>query len=330
MKKTPPATLRSEIYQAMRAALESDPTVILIGEDIRDYGGAFAVTGDLFSHFDDRVINAPISENSFVGVAIGAALGGLRVVVEIMFMDFIALAMDQIVNHAAKINYMYADQLSVPIVIRTPYGGYRGYGPSHSQTLAAWFVNVPGLKVVAPGAPAHAQSLLRNAIADDNPVLYLEHKLLYSAPFSGEDADRVDLPIGKARIARPGTDCTVVTYGWGVQLALRAAEALAEQDGLSAEVLDLVTLRPYDAEAVFESVRRTGKAVFLEEGVKTGGVMGEVCSAVAEECLYDLDGGLVRVGARDLPIPSSTTAENMVLPGVNDVVAAVRKAVHVD
>jgi len=323
------ATMRSELYEALRAEMEADPSVILIGEDIRDYGGAFGVTGDLYRLFGERVINAPISENSFVGVAVGAALGGLRPVVEIMFMDFITLAMDQIVNHAAKIHYMYAGQLSVPLVIRAPYGGYRGYGPSHSQTLAAWFMNVPGLKVVVPSGPSHAGALLRRAIRDDNPVLFLEHKLLYGVRLSDDEAGRTDLPLGRARIARPGADCTVVTFGWGVRLALRAAETLAGQDGLDVEVLDLVTLQPYDRRAVCESVRRTGKAVFLEEGPRTGGVMGEVCSAVAEECLYDLDGGLVRVGAHDLPVPAAISAEAMVLPAVDDVVAAVRRAVRV-
>ncbi len=316
-------TFRDELYRALRQGLEGDPKLLLMGEDIREYGGAFAVTGDLHELFPDRVINTPISENGFVGVATGAALGGMRVVVEIMFMDFIALAMDQIVNHAAKVFYMYAGQLSVPIVIRTPFGGYRGYGPSHSQTLASWFLSVPGLKVVVPSDASHAGGLLRHAIADDNPVLFLEHKLLYGR--KAAVADPEDLPIGRARLARPGADVSIVTYGFGVHLAWQAASHLAE-DGIDAEIIDLVTLKPYDSEAVFASVRKTGKAVFLEEGVTVGGVMAEVCAAVAENCLYDLDGGLVRVGAADLPIPAAIDAEAMVLPGVQDVVAAARRA----
>ena len=326
MTDTQPATFRSELYAAMRAELESNPHLLVMGEDICEYGGAFAVTSDLYRLFPGRVINTPISENSVVGVAVGAALGGMRVVVEIMFMDFIALAMDQIVNNAAKIHYMYAGQLCVPIVIRTPYGGYRGYGPSHSQSLAAWFMSVPGLKVVVPSEAAHAGALLRAAIRDDNPVLFLEHKVLYGERLSAEAA-REDIPIGKARTAREGTDVTVITYGLGVRLALRAAELLA-QDGLGVEVLDLVTLKPYDAEAVFASVRRTGKAVFLEEGVVTGGVGAELCAAVAEQCLFDLDGALLRVGARDLPVPSAPSAETLVLPSVDDVVRAVRQVVE--
>jgi pyruvate/2-oxoglutarate/acetoin dehydrogenase E1 component len=315
-------TFCDELYRALREEMERDPSLVLLGEDIRDYGGAFAVTRDLHRLFPDRVINTPISENSFVGVATGAALGGMRVVVELMFMDFVALAMDQIVNHATKMHYMYGGQISVPIVLRMPFGGYRGYGPSHSQTLASWFLSVPGLKVVVPSSAAHAAGLLKAAIRDDNPVLFLEHKLLYGQKLAGEPAD---LRIGRARIAREGADVSIVTYGFGVHLALQAAQQLSAE-GLEAEVVDLVTLKPYDAEAVFASVRKTGKAVFLEEGVKTGGVGAELCAAVAENCLWDLDGRLVRVGAKDLPVPAAIQAEALVLPSVADVVRAVRHA----
>ncbi len=266
-----PTTFRGELRRTLGDEMESDPTLLVLGEDVRQYGGAFAVTGDLYRRFPERVLNTPISENSFVGVAVGAALGGLRVVVEVMFMDFVTLAMDQIVNHAAKLHYIYGGQLCVPIVIRTPYGGYRGYGPSHSQSLAAWFMHVPGLKVVVPSDTAHVAALLRRAIRDENPVLFLEHKLLYDQRL-GEHSPRQDLPIGRARLAREGEDVTVVTYGLGVSLALQAARQFSAR-GVSLEVLDLVTLKPYDREAVFASVRKTGKAVFLEEGVVTCGVM---------------------------------------------------------
>jgi len=319
-------TFCDELYRALREEMERDTSLILLGEDIREYGGAFAVTRDLHRLFPERVFNTPISENSFVGLATGAALGGLRVVVEIMFMDFIALAMDQIVNHAAKVHYMYAGQFCVPIVLRMPFGGYRGYGPSHSQTLAAWFMSVPGLKVVVPSSASHAGSLLKQAIRDNNPVLFLEHKLLYGQKAEGERAASGELRIGQARIARPGADVSVVTYGFGVQLALQAAAQLAPE-GLDVEVVDLVTLKPYDAGTLFASVRKTRKAVFLEEGVMTGGVGAEVCAAVAENCLWDLDGRLVRVGARDLPVPAAVEAEALVLPGVPDVVRAIRQAV---
>jgi pyruvate/2-oxoglutarate/acetoin dehydrogenase E1 component len=318
-----PPTFCDELRRALGEALEQDPRLILMGEDIREYGGAFAVTRGLHERFPDRVINTPISENSFVGAAVGAAMGGLRVVVELMFMDFVTLAMDQIVNHAAKMHYMYGGQVRVPIVVRLPFGGHRGYGPSHSQTLASWFMTVPGLKVVAPSSAAHAAALLTAAIRDDDPVLFLEHKLLYGQRLDGEAQDVAHL--GRARVVRPGADVTIVTYAHGVHLALQAAGQLAP-DGIDAEIVDLVTLKPYDVQRVLASVRKTGKAVFLEEGVKTGGVMAELCSAVAEGCLYDLDGRLIRVGARDLPIPAAIEAEAMVLPGIADVVRAARAA----
>jgi acetoin:2,6-dichlorophenolindophenol oxidoreductase subunit beta len=316
-----PSTFRTEICRALAEGLEADPRLILMGEDICGYGGAFAVTGDLHERFPDRVINTPISEGGFIGVATGAAVGGMRVVAEIMFMDFITLAMDQLVNHAAKLHYMYAGQVRVPLVVRTPFGGYRGYGPSHSQSLAAWFMNVPGLKVVAPGSAEQAAALLIAAIADDNPVLFLEHKLLYGEPV-GEDGPDATAEIGKARIAREGENVSVITYGYGVRLAEQAAEHLTGE-GIRVEIVDLVTLKPYDAETVFASVRKTGRAVFLEEGPTCAGVTAELCAAVAEHCLWDLDGGLARVGARDLPIPSSGPAERMVLPSPADVVSAV-------
>jgi pyruvate/2-oxoglutarate/acetoin dehydrogenase E1 component len=329
MSATESRTFCDELYHALRDEMERDPKLILLGEDIREYGGAFAVTRDLHKRFPGRVLNAPISENSFVGVATGAALGGLRVVVEIMFMDFVTLAMDQIVNHAAKVHYMYAGQFSVPIVMRMPFGGYRGYGPSHSQTLTSWFLSVPGLKVVVPSCPSHAGSLLKAAIRDGNPVLFLEHKLLYGRKVAeglhGAPGKEL-LRIGQARVARQGSDVSIVTYGFGVHLALQAAQQLSAE-GLGAEVVDLVTLKPYDAETIFASVRKTGKAVFLEEGVKTGGVGAEICAAVAENCLWDLDGRLVRVGAKDLPVPAAVEAEALVLPGVADVVRAAREAV---
>lgn len=325
MSPTESQNFRREIRAALRDTMEARPALLLMGEDVGEYGGAFAVSDDLHEQFPDRVMNVPISENSYVGTAVGAALDGAPVVTEIMFMDFITLAMDQIVNHAAKVNYMYADQLSVPLVIRTPYGGYRGYGPSHSQSLASWFMSVPGLKVVAPSGADTAYHLLRRSIADPNPVLFLEHKLLYEDRLPGGVGARRDIRPGRARIVRQGEDVTVVTYGLGVKMARRAADRLREED-VHVEIVDLLTLKPYDRETIFGSVRRTGKAVFLEEGVLTGGVGAELCSAVAEECLWDLDGRLIRVGARDLPIPCAPAAEKMVLPGVAEITSAVKRA----
>lgn len=315
---------RTEIHDTLRAEMEARPGLLFIGEDVREYGGAFAVSQDLHEDFPDRVINAPISENSYVGVAVGAALDGDPVVTEIMFMDFITLAMDQITNHASKMNYMYADQLTVPLVIRTPYGGYRGYGPSHSQTLASWFMSVPGLKVVAPSSARHVQSLLRQSIADNNPVLFMEHKLLYDDRMEDPTAERHQLDIGQAWTVRSGKDVSIITYGLTVKLAQRAAHLLAEED-IDVEIIDLITLKPYDTGRIFQSIRKTGKAVILEEGVVRGGIGAEICATIAENCLWDLDGQLVRVGAHDIPIPCAPESEKMILPGVDDVVKAVKK-----
>jgi len=218
---------------------------------------------------------------------------------------------------------MFGGQPTLPITVRMPGGGGHQLGSQHSHSLEVFFAHTPGLKVVYPATPVDAKALLKASIRDENPVIFLEHKLLYGAHLEGE---RRELPLGKARVVRPGSDVTIVTYGLGVRMAVKAAGLLAEE-GTEAEVLDLITLKPYDAEAIFGSVRKTGKAVFLEEGVLTGGVGAELCAAVAENCLYDLDGGLVRVGARDLPVPCSPVAERMVLPNVPRVVEAVRRAV---
>jgi pyruvate/2-oxoglutarate/acetoin dehydrogenase E1 component len=306
-------TYRESLYEALREEMERDASVILMGEDIVHAGGAFGVAGDLWSRFGpQRVIQTPISENSFVGTAVGAAMTGLRPVVEIMFMDFITLAMDQIVNHAAKIHYMYAGQYNVPLVIRTPAGAGRGYGASHSQSLESWFLHVPGLKVVAPSDPADAKALLNSAIRDDNPVLFIENKLLY--PQKGTlDEDGPPVPIGRARVRRPGTDLTLASYGRMLECCLQAADLLAPE-GVSCEVIDLRTLKPLDVETLAGSVAQTGRFVFVEEG--TGGVGAEVCTQVVERCIGYLAGRVVRVAARDVPIPSAGPLEAQVIPDI--------------
>jgi pyruvate/2-oxoglutarate/acetoin dehydrogenase E1 component len=306
---------RESLYEALREEMEADSAVVLIGEDMVN-GGAFGVTGDLADRFGaERVLQTPISENSFVGVAVGAAMTGLRPVVEIMFMDFLTLAMDQLVNHAAKIHYMYAGQYNVPMVVRTPNGAGRGYGASHSQSLEGWFMQVPGLKVVAPNDPADAKGLLKSAIRDENPVLFIENKLLY--PKQGLVADdAVPIPLGKAKVRRPGDDITIASYGRMLDLSLEAAELL-EAEGVSCEVIDLRTLRPLDTEMIVGSARRTQHFVFVEEG--TGGVGAEVCTQVVERCAGDLKGRPVRVAARDVPIPSSGPLEQRVVPQVADI-----------
>jgi pyruvate/2-oxoglutarate/acetoin dehydrogenase E1 component len=306
-------TYRDALYEALREEMERDETVVMLGEDFTN-GGAFGVAGDLPQTFgDERVIATPISENGFVGVAVGAAMTGLRPVVEIMFMDFIALAMDQITNHASKIHYMYAGQYNVPLVIRTPYGAGRGYGASHSQSLEGWMIQVPGLQVVAPSDPADAKGLLKSAIRENNPVIFIENKLLY--PKTGEVDDSQELvPLGVARIRRTGSDITIASYGRMLDMSLEAADVLATE-GVECEVIDLRTLKPLDLETLLESAAGTGRFVFVEEG--TGGVGADVCSRVAEAMPGTR---IVRVAARDLPIPSSGPLEQHVIPQVTDII----------
>lgn len=313
------------IQLALREELSRDERVVLMGEDIAEYGGAFKVTRRMAGEFGPkRIVNTPISENSVVGVAAGAAMLGMRPVVEIMFADFALLAFDQLANHAAKFHYMYAGQVKVPLTVRLPSGGYRGYGPTHSQCVEGLFQGVPGLKIVAPSSPREARALLKSAIRDDDPVLFVEHKLLYGMREAVPAAEEL-APIGRARVARAGTDLTIAAHGHMVTLALRAADELA-REGVRAEVLDLRTLRPLDAAAVLESVGRTQHLVTVEEGVLAGGIGAEVAALVAEKAVTSLDGPIVRVGAADCPVPASRVLEDAVLPSAARIVAAARRA----
>jgi pyruvate dehydrogenase E1 component beta subunit len=315
------------IQLALREELNRDERVILMGEDIAEYGGAFKVTRRMSSEFGPRrIVNTPISENSVVGVAVGAAMLGLRPVVEIMFADFVLLAFDQLANGAAKFHYMYAGQVKVPLTVRLPSGGYRGYGPTHSQCVEGLFQGVPGLKIVAPSSPREARALLKSAIRDDDPVLFVEHKLLYGMREAVPAAEEL-VPIGRARVARPGADLTIAAHGYQVTLALRAAEQLAK-DGVNAEVLDLRTLRPLDEAAILESVGRTQHLVTVEEGALPGGIGAEVAALVAEKAIGSLDGPIVRVGAADCPVPASRILEDAVLPSAAKIVAAARRAME--
>ncbi|HUT36675.1 MAG TPA: alpha-ketoacid dehydrogenase subunit beta [Planctomycetota bacterium] len=322
----PQMSYAEAIRRALAEEMERDERVVLLGEDIGLYGGAFRVTRGLIQRFGpERVLNTPISENGFVGVAVGAALVGLRPVVEIMFMDFIALAMDQIVNHAAKLHYIYGGQARVPLVIRTPAGAGRGYGASHSQSLEAWFVHVPGIKVVAPSTPRDAHGLLKAAIRDDNPVLFVESKLLYGAKGDVPDPDEV-CPIGRAAVARQGEDVTLIAYSRMTVLALEAAARL-EEHGIRCEVLDLRTLAPLDEEAILASVARTARAVIIEEDTRRGGVGAEVAAVIAERGFRGLDSPLRRVACADCPIPCSPTLEEAILPSVDKIVVAVESLI---
>ncbi|HEX7406934.1 MAG TPA: alpha-ketoacid dehydrogenase subunit beta [Candidatus Binatia bacterium] len=310
------------VQEALREEMVRDPRVFLMGEDIGVYGGAFGATRGLLAEFGaERVRCTPISEATIVGAGIGAAVTGMRPVVEIMFMDFVTLAMDQIANHAAKFRYMYGPQARVPLVIRTPAGGGRSYGATHSQSLEAWFLHVPGIKVIAPATPADAKGLLKSAIRDDNPVLCVEHKLLYATTGPVPDGD-VTEPLGQAAIRREGTDVTLVTYSYYVGVALQAAEALA-RDGIEAEVVDLRTLVPLDTETVLDSVRKTGRLVCIEEGTRTGGVGAEIAARVAEEAYEYLDAPIRRVATPDIPIPFSPVLEDAALPKVDGIIRTV-------
>lgn len=323
-------TYSEAIRTALREEMQRDESVILMGEDIGVYGGAFGVTAGLLDEFgSERVIETPISENSFVGAAVGAAMTGMRPVVEIMFMDFITLAVDQIVNHAAKLHYIYDGQVKVPMVIRTPAGGGRGYGASHSQCLESLFMNVPGLKIVAPSTPSDARDMLRVAIRDDGPVLFVEHKLLYGkkgeVPEGGANVDS----LGGAVVRRPGNDVTLASYSRMVDVCLDAAETLADE-GVDVEVIDLRSLRPIDESTLIKSIEKTGHFVVAEEGHKVGGIGAEVAAIVAEQGLAFLDGPVQRVGALDSPIPSAMSLEAQVLPNVDDVIGACRACLSWD
>ncbi len=322
----PELTYADAIRAALIEEMERDERVILLGEDIAQYGGAFRVTRDLASRFGaGRVLNTPISENSFVGVAVGAALTGLRPVVEIMFMDFITLAMDQLCNHAAKLHYIYGGQARVPMVVRCPAGAGRGYGASHSQSLEAWFMHMPGLKVVAPATPRDARGLLKAAIRDDNPVVCIENKLLYGTAGDVPEDDEV-VPIGKAQVVREGEDVSLIAYGRMTHLALGAAAAL-EEAGMRCEVLDLRSLAPMDDEAILASVAKTSRAVIIEEDTRRGGVGAEVAALIADRAFGDLDSPVRRVACEDVPIPCTPTLEQAVLPSVEKIVQAVESLI---
>ena len=311
--------MRDAVSQGLREALDTDDRVFIIGEDIGEFKGPYAVTnGFLDQYGPERVIDSPISEAAIVGAGIGSALGGLRPVIEIMTINFMLLAMDQIVNHAAKLRYMSNGQITVPLVIRTVTGGGGQLGATHSQSLEVWFASVPGLTVVAPSDPFDALGLLRSSIEDDDPVIFAEHALLYRV--KGDVPDRhYKVPLGMAKVKRHGTDITLVAYSRMVHVALEAAEALAER-GVDAEVVDLRTLRPLDTETVVESVRKTGRAVVVEEFWRTGGLAAEIASTIQEEAFDYLDGPVGRVGGVEVPAPYNGTLEAAALPNAERVV----------
>ncbi len=316
-------TYLEAISQALDEEMTRDERVFLMGEDIGPYGGAFRITEGFQKKYGEwRVLDTPLAESGFVGAAIGAAMMGLRPVVEMQFADFISCAFDQITEVAAKNHYRWG--AAVPMVIRAPFGGGVHGGPFHSECPEGWFFHSPGLKIVAPSTPYDAKGLLKAAIRDPNPVLYFEHKYLYRRIKAVLPAEDYIVPIGQADIKRPGTDITVVTYGAMVHLALEAAEQLS-QEGIDLEVVDLRTLIPLDKETIFQSVRKTSKAILLHEDNKTGGIGAEIAALLAEDCFDCLDGPILRIAAPDTPVPFSAPLEEFFLPKASDVVAAARK-----
>jgi acetoin:2,6-dichlorophenolindophenol oxidoreductase subunit beta len=312
---------RDAIRDALAEELERDPEVIFFGEDVAAPGGVFKVTTELFERFGPkRVFDTPISELALTGAAYGAAVTGSRPVFEIMFGDFMGLAMDSLVNQAAKFWYISSEQGSVPLVVRSAVGAGGRFGAMHSQTHGTWFQGVPGLKIAFPSSPAEAKGLLKAAIRDDNPVLFLEHKRLYSV--KGPPPEQEVVPLGQAAIARRGDDLTIVSIGKGVPDALAAAAALAE-DRISAEVVDLRTLRPLDLETVLESVARTNRLLAVEEGPRTGGWAAGLLGMVAERALHDLDDAWM-IATDETPIPYSPTLEDAYVPDADAIIASVR------
>src|SRR5512135_2956395 len=317
-------TMREAISQALWEEMEKDPDVFILGEEVGVWGGTYAVTKGFYDHFGaDRVRDTPISESAIVGAAIGAALTGTRPVAELMTINFAFVAMDHIVNEAAKLHYMFGGQFVLPLVIRTTGGGGRQLGATHSQTPDVIFAHFPGLKVVAPGTPADAKGLLKTAIRSNNPILFIEHATLY--PTRGEvPEEEYTIPIGKSKVQREGSDVTIVTYCKGLELSMKAAEELAGE-GIEAEIVDLRTLRPLDMEPVLESFKKTNRAIVVEEGWKSYGVGSEVVSRMYEQAFDYIDAPIIRVAQKEVPLPYNRTLEQAALPQVPDIVAAVKE-----
>lgn len=318
-------TYAQAIKEAMSEEMRRDYDVFFMGEDIGVYCGAFGVSGGMLEEFGpERVRDTPISENGFVGAAVGAAVTGSRPIVEIMFSDFIAVCFDHLLNQAPKMRYMFGGKVKVPMVLRTPSGGGTGAAAQHSQSLEAIFAHIPGLKVVIPSTPYDAKGLLKTAIRDDNPVIFLEQKLLYRT--KGEvPEEEYTIPFGEADIKRPGSDCTIITYGRMVQLCLQAAEQLATE-GIDLEVIDIRSLLPLDTDTLIASVKKTKHCVIVHEAIKFGGFGGELAGTINEsEAFYYLDAPIKRLGALSAPIPFNPHLEKNCFPTVESIISAVRE-----
>lgn len=323
----PELSYREAVRDALAAAMRADGDVFVMGEDIAEMGGSMGVTQGLVEEFGaERVRNTPISEIAILGAGIGAAMQGMRPVVEIMYEDFLTLSMEQLVNQAAKHRYMSGGQVKVPLTVRTQGGAGWSPGAQHAQQLESWFVHVPGLKVVFASSPADARGLLWSSIYDDNPVVFFEHRLLY--PVKGEVPERLEpIPLGRARVVREGSDVTVIAIGPLVQRSLQAAEQ-AEAEGISVEVVDPRTLQPLDEEGLVASVKKTNRAVVAHEAVRRMGFGAEVAAVLQEQAFDWLDAPIERVGARFAPLAFAPAMEQFVVPGPDDVLAAIRKTVE--
>jgi pyruvate dehydrogenase E1 component beta subunit len=317
-------TVRQAISDALREEMERDENVFILGEEVGVWGGTYAVTRGFYDQFGEkRVRDTPIAESAIIGAAIGAAMTGLRPVAELMTINFAFSAMDHIVNEAPKLRYMFGGQFKVPMVIRAVGGGGRQLGATHSQTPDAIFAHFPGLKVVAPGTPEDAKGLLKAAIRSDDPVMFIEHATLYQWRGEVPDGDYT-IPIGVSKVQRPGSDATIVTYSKGLQLSMQAADALAKE-GIDVEIVDLRSLRPLDMGPVVESFKKTNRAVIVEEGWKSYGVGAEVSARLYEEAFDYADAPIKRVAQKEVPLPYNRELEQMALPQVADIVAAVKE-----
>ncbi len=314
---------RQALHDTLREELLRDENVFLIGEEIGVFEGSYKITAGLLKEFGPkRIVDTPISENGFVGLAVGAAMLGLRPVVEIMTINFIALAMDAIVNHAAKIYSMFGGQCAVPMVIRTPGGGGQQLSATHSQSLEVWFAYVPGLKVVAPSTPADARGMLRTAIRDNNPVIFLENLALYNTKGEVSDGDYA-IPFGRAKVSKEGTDLTIISYSRMAVVALDVARRLEQENKLSVEVIDVCSLRPLDHETIINSVKKTNRAIIFEEDWRSYGVGAEIAAIIQEEAFDYLDAPIKRVASLEVPLPYSKKLEQAALTGAKQLLEAI-------
>jgi pyruvate dehydrogenase E1 component beta subunit len=321
-------TVREALRDAMAEEMRRDPDVFVMGEEVAQYQGAYKVTQGLLDEFGEkRVIDTPITEHGFAGLGVGSAFAGLKPIVEFMTFNFSMQAIDHIINSAAKTNYMSGGQVRCPIVFRGPNGVASRVGAQHSQNFAAWYSNVPGLKVVAPYSAADAKGLLKTAIRDPNPVVFLENELLYGQSFDVPDDEDYTIPFGKANILREGKDVTITAFSIQVGMALEAAKELA-QDGIEAEVIDLRTIRPLDLETIIESVKKTNRLVSVEEGWEFAGVSATIAAKVMEEAFDYLDAPVKRVTGKDVPMPYAANLEKLAIPQIADIVQAAKEVCY--